>query len=213
MGKIAQTIVSRNQDVQLHLHPCWTYFKHADWKEQLTINPPNDDIRRRSEAEMINIIQEGINIFSRWGIEAPVALRTGSLWVNRTVYRAMKNLGIVYSSNVGLGVFVPEEPELELYSGSAMIEECIELPVLSYIDAFKHLKALTITGSSWNEIEYLLLEASRQNINYVVLLTHPSEFVKNTINHYQDFNENRINKKKLLNLCQFLTGQPDKFSV
>lgn len=215
MGQIAQTIVNRNQDIQLHIHPCWQYFKNPHWKDELTRNPPNDDITKRSLQEIESIFNEGLEAFSQWSLPQPKAVRTGSLMVNHNIYKVMKKTGIQISSNIGAGIFKPTEPELELYSGHHQIGECSEFPVLSYCDmdlaSKKHLKLLTITGCSWNEIEFLLRSAAREKFEYVVLLTHPSEFIKNRDNQYSQIYSNNTNKKRFEKLCTFLKTNSDTF--
>lgn len=217
MGEIAHLIYSQDQDIQLHLHPVWTYFKNPEWQTQLTINPPNDDFRLRKQQEIESLLTEGTDIFLKWGLQKPIAIRTGSLWVNTSVYKAMRSTGIKYSSNVGVGIYRPKDEELQLYSGIHEIESCFELPVLSYrgvdIFSYQHIKTLTITGSSWREIKHLLQLALKKNIDCVVILTHPSEFVKNQNDQYTNFIGNRINQKRFNLLCEFLSENRDKFSV
>lgn len=217
MGRIARDIAARGGDVQLHLHPCWGYFKNPAWADELKVSPPNDDIRRRSPDEIRNLLQEGIDTFSRWGIKPPCALRTGSLIVSRDVYRAMADKGLRYSSNIGVGIFRPQDEDLMRYSGYCEIEGCVELPVLSYRDfgagGAESLKALTITGSSWSEIEHLLSAAARQKIDYLVILTHPFEFVKNANRDFTALQANTVNKKRFEKLCRFLADRSDQFSV
>src|ERR1035437_4760044 len=104
MGNIAHTIVDRGQDIQLHLHPCWQYFKKPNWQEVLKLNPPNDDISRRSYHEIESLLLEGLDIFSLWGLARPKAIRTGSLCVKKDVYKAMQKIGIKLSSNIGFGI-------------------------------------------------------------------------------------------------------------
>ena len=217
MGQIARGIMDRGQDVQLHLHPCWQYFKNQYWQEELKRSPPNDDITRRSCQEIESILLEGLDTFSKWGLPKPKAIRTGSLMVNKNVYKAMGLVGINISSNVGVGIFRPVEKELELYSGMHEIENCYELPVLTYCDinviSKKHLKTLTITGSSWEEIEFLLRAAFRKQLDYMVILTHPSEFVKRKNDQYTDIHPNNINKARFVKLCQFLQSNKNMFTV
>ncbi|MEQ1529624.1 MAG: hypothetical protein ABL925_09930 [Methylococcales bacterium] len=217
MGAIAQTIAQRGQDVQLHLHPCWQYFKNPNWQAQLTVNPPNDDITKRSYQEIEALLLEGLDIVAQWGLPRPKAIRTGSLCVNKDVYKAMRKADIKLASNIGVGIFKPGDADLELYSGCHEIDSCLEIPVLTYCDmrvlSKKHLKLLTITGSCWQEIRFLLLAAAQAKLDYVVILTHPSEFVKNQNDQYTEFAGNNINKKRLAKLCQFLQSNPDKFSL
>jgi hypothetical protein len=59
----------------------------------------------------------------------------------------------------------------------------------------------------------LLQLAVKKNFDSVVILTHPSEFVKNQNDQYTNFIGNRINQKRFNLLCEFLGKNRDKFSV
>jgi hypothetical protein len=215
IGQIAGLLKEKNQDVQLHLHPCWQYFSQTDWQEKLSTTPPNDDFTKLNSETMEKLLADGQAIFAKWGLPAPVALRTGSLKVNRDVYTAMRRCGIRFGSNVGAALFKPAEEALNLYSGCHLVEDCFELPVLSYTDldfaGKKHFKLLTITGSSWGETEYLLRSAIKQGLDYVVLLTHPFEFIKEFDRNR--FVVNKINKKRLVQLCKFLQANTDQLET
>ena len=89
MGEIAQRIAAAGHDLQLHLHPVWTYFDHPQWQQQLALVQPADNMHGRSVEQLASWMQRGIDTFARWGLPAPVALRTGNLMVDRNVYRAM----------------------------------------------------------------------------------------------------------------------------
>lgn len=217
MGKVVETLNTNHQDIQLHLHPCWQYFKNPDWKNQLSITPPNDDITQRSYTEIQSIIGEGIEIFAGWGLPYPNAIRTGGLIVKNDVYKAMSSFNINFSSNIGVAIYKPREPALNLYSGCHILEGCYELPVLTYSDVTisskNHLKLLTITGSSWEEIKILLESAVANKVSHVVILTHPFEFVKNQNQQYTDFNINKINQSRFIKLCSYLQEQKDHFET
>ncbi|WP_018936310.1 polysaccharide deacetylase family protein [Thioalkalivibrio sp. ALJ24] len=212
MGRIAREIHARGHEVQLHLHPCWTYFEQPDWKEQLTRNPPNDDMTRRDHDELVRLIELGQQAFRRWALPEPRVLRTGGLRVGLGVYRAMRECGMPMASNVGLAIFRPEEPELHLFSGDHEIDGVREFPVTSYIDwrlpGKQHHKTLTVTGCSWPEIRSLLRRAQANRIPDVVLLTHPFEFVKHDSDPSKPPRIDRINRHRLEKLCAYIAAEP-----
>jgi len=217
MSNIAKTILTAGHDVQLHIHPCWRHFRRKDWQRQLSSVPPNDSMAGRSTEDIREIIQEGMQAFTRWGVPGPVAIRTGGLQVDITVYRVMHEFGVPLASNIGVAISPPIDNDLHFFSGRHSVAGVLETPVLSYCDLSfqqkKHLKSLTITGSSWRETRHLLNNAERKNIGPVVILSHPSEFVKHSDVQYTQLAPNRLNQSRFEKLCLFLGKNQDRFNV
>jgi peptidoglycan/xylan/chitin deacetylase (PgdA/CDA1 family) len=217
MRDLAMRIMDAGHDVQLHLHPCWTYFRNPDWTERLQSDPPTDHMDGRSVAQLTAWLADGVAIFERWGIGRPGALRTGSMIVDRSVYQAMERVGIRYSSNVALGLYRPADAGLHFYSGIHRVEGVTEICVLTYIDAAigrrAHYRALTITGASWQETRTLLLRAREADVESVVILTHPFEYVKYDRQDFSGLVPNRINQRRLALLCEFLRDHDDRYEV
>lgn len=212
MGEVAGRLHRAGHDVQLHLHPCWSYFESGDWQDRLRVDPPNDDICRRERGEIERLIRCGIETFRRWSLPGPRALRTGGLRVSRRVYEAMRSCGMTVASNIGVGVYRPGEPELSLYSGRHYIEGVLELPVTSYLDRSipgrpRH-KTLTVTGSSWPEMRHLLRQAQRSGVRDIVILTHPFEYIKHRDITYERLYPNRVTRDRLERLCEFVAREP-----
>lgn len=215
MGEIASRIAGAGHDVQLHLHPVWTYFDHPDWRAQLAREQPADNMHGRPLAQLVGWMQRGLDTFGRWGLPAPVALRTGNLMVDRNVYRAMSAVGLKVASNVARAVFEPAEEGLRLNAGVHLVDGITELPVLTYADLQwrqrVHRKALTITGSSLDEAKCLLARAHAAGTGAVVLLTHCHEFVKGDMRGA--LAADRVNQRRLVALCRFLRDAGDRFDV
>jgi peptidoglycan/xylan/chitin deacetylase (PgdA/CDA1 family) len=216
MARFAQQILSAGHDVQLHLHPCWRHFRYSDWQERLGSQPPNDSMAGRDEAELCNLMSDGIGIFERWGIPRPVALRTGGLRTDLSVYKAMARSKIPLASNIGVGVYRPRETVLQLSGGRHWIHGVLEIPTLSYHDlrlpGYDHLKTLTVTGSSWQELRALLRRAHERQAGPVVILSHPSEFVKGQDVQYTRYHANKLNQRRFSRLCQFLHDHRETFT-
>ena len=163
------------------------------------------------------VLGDGIAIFERWGLGRPVALRTGRLMVDRTVYQAMELAGIRVGSNVGLAVYRPADPALHFYSGIHQVGSVIEACITTYIDLAlgnrSHYRTLTITGSSWNEMRTLLLRAHASKVESIAILTHPFEYVKYKRLDFSGLLPNRINQQRLRRLCEFLRDHADCFEV
>jgi peptidoglycan/xylan/chitin deacetylase (PgdA/CDA1 family) len=217
MRDLALRIRAAGHDVQLHLHPCWTYFRNRDWTDRLKSDPPTDHMNGRPVELLRQWLADGIAIFERWGLDRPVALRTGSLMADRSVYQAMELAGVRIGSNIGLGVYRPEDPGLHFFSGIHRVGEVIEVCVLTYKDfevgKRAHHRTLTITGSSWKETRTLLLRAHQSNVETVVILTHPFEYVKCGRPDFSGLLPNRINQRRLVRLCEFLREHRDRFEA
>jgi hypothetical protein len=211
MGQIARRVAANGHDVQLHIHPCWLHYRgeRADTAGQ------NDSCAGRSDGELDNLIAAGIGAFSTWGLPKPIALRTGNLQTDRSVYRAMTRAGIPLGSNIGRAIYRATEPELRISGGRHRIENVLELPVLGYrglrIGPWQRWQNLTISGSSWPEIFSLLWQARRQNISPVVLLTHPFDFVKKKDPQYLNLRRDRVNQGRMLKLLRFLRQYDQDF--
>lgn len=215
MRELALRIKAAGQDVQLHLHPCWTYFKRADWAKHLQSDPPSDHMHSRSVDQLTEWLADGVAIFERWGMGRPQVLRTGSMMADLSVYRAMERTGIRMASNIAFAVYQPPNPELHLYSGVHQIGGVTEAPVLTYIDFMlgtrAHYKSLTITGSSWDEMQTLLQRAHEADIETVVILTHPFEYVKYENPGFTNMAPNPLNQQRLVRLCEFIAQHGDRF--
>jgi peptidoglycan/xylan/chitin deacetylase (PgdA/CDA1 family) len=215
MESVVERILSANQDVQLHLHPCWTAFRDPDWKSRLGAGDPNDNCDGLPIAELKVLIEEGLAALERMGAPQPVALRTGNLRADRNVYRAMAECGLPLASNIGLGLNRPTDSALRLRGGRHWIEGILEVPVLSYIQpALGRTQAdrlFTTTATSTQETEALLWAAREAGVQTVVLLTHPFEFIKGDRLDPGSQRANRINQRRLERLCAFLAEHHDQF--
>lgn len=215
MGELVHRIAEAGHDVQLHLHPVWTYFDHAHWRERLVTVPPNDDLHGRSVDQLAAWMRRGFEVFASWGLPPPVALRTGNLMVDRNVYAAMRQVGLKVASNIARAVFEPAEPALRFNAGVRLIEGITELPVLTYADlqlgARTHRKVLTVTGSSAGEAVALLDRAHAAGAGAVVLLTHCHEFVKGDMRGR--LAADRVNQRRLQAVCRHLARHAGRFEV
>lgn len=213
MAGAVDRILRAGHDVQLHLHPQWLFFRDQDWRRRLPCRPPADNCEGRGEDEILEMIDLGLEAFARWGAPRPIALRTGALRVDRTVYRAMRRRGLYLASNVGLGAFEPIEPELHLAGGRIRVHDVLEVPVLTYRQAtfgsLKALRLLTITSTSAEETRALLEQASRSHQSPCIILTHPHEFVR-YFDSDKPVSPSRINLRRLIALCRLLGRERDR---
>ena len=219
MASVVRRLLEAGQDVQLHLHPCWSWFRDPDWRERLRRAAPLDDCAALQPSELAESMREGAEALIRWGAPRPVAFRAGGLKAGLNVHRAMKLAGIGLGSNVGLGYAAPRDPELlTLASGvREPVEGVRETPVTSYL-APRHSgspgrRLMTVTGASFGEMRGLLEQAAALGISPVTILTHPFEFVKAAPPGFPGVRPNRLNKARLRRLCAYLAARPDLYRV
>lgn len=215
MRAIAQRIAADGHELQLHAHPCWSVFEHADWRERVRQQPRQDDFFGRSEDDSVRLIEQGLATFRDWGLARPTVFRSGSLQHDDRLYRALARTGMPYSSNVGLAIFDSGDPDYRLYSGTHLRHGVVECPVLTFSDwavgGRRHLKSLTIAGTSFAETRTLLDKAERAGIPLVVILTHPFEYVQSRDIGRMPARRHAVNQQRLSSLCEYLARNQDRF--
>lgn len=216
MGPIVKWIQEAGgHEIQLHVHPCWSVFQHEDWWARVRQTPRQDDFFGRAEDDSVRLIEYGLAVFREWGVPAPLVFRSGSLQHDDVLYRALARTGIPYSSNIGLAIFDSGDPRYQMYSGRQLHHGVLECPVLTFSDwsvpGKRHLKTLTITGTSFAETRRLLDQAQRAGIGQVVILTHPFEYVQSHDDTLAHARRHRVNQERLAQLCQYLNQARDRF--
>ena len=213
MRSVTQRILEAGQDVQLHLHPAWTYFADADWPERLPHHPPDDSIAGRRVQELEELLGQGIAWLRGWGADRPVAFRSGNLQADRALYEAMARLNLVLGSNLGIGIERPDDQSLHLYGGRHWIDGVLELPVLTYklfgVRRYPVLKCLTVLGTTWGEMRALLYAAVSANLSPVILLTHAQEFVIASDIQYTNIAPNPLTRGRFRRLCALLNADSE----
>jgi peptidoglycan/xylan/chitin deacetylase (PgdA/CDA1 family) len=215
MAAIARRIAEHGHEVQLHTHPCWAVFRHGDWRERVRRQPRQDDFLGRAEDDTVDLLRQGQETFGDWGVPAPTVFRSGNLQHDDALFAALARAGIPYSSCVGLAVFDSMDPNYCLYSGAHRRHGVLEMPVLTFQDwqvgGRRHLKTLTIAGTSFAETRLLLERAHAQGVPLVVILTHPFEYVQRRDDQMRRARGNALHQERLVQLCRFLDGARDRF--
>jgi peptidoglycan/xylan/chitin deacetylase (PgdA/CDA1 family) len=215
MRPIVRRIEDDGHELQLHAHPCWSVFQHEDWRERVRQQPRQDDFFGRSEDDSVHLIEQGIETFKSWGLARPTVFRSGSLQHDDHLYRALARTRMPYSSNVGLAIFDSGDPDYRMYSGIHERHGVLECPVLTFNDwsvgGRRHLKSLTIAGTSFAETRTLLDKAERAGIPLVVILTHPFEYIQSRDIGRAPARRHHVNQQRLASLCQYLDQNRDRF--
>lgn len=217
MRAIVHEIRDQGHEIELHLHPCWSIFEHEDWRSRSAATKPRDSFFGRSIADSVALLEQGIETFADWGIDRPKAFRSGNLQHDANLYRALAQVGIPYSSNIGSAIFTSGDPDHKLYSGQHLLHGVVECPILSFIDwsfaSRKHMKSLTIAGTSFDEMKTLLTKARLAGIETVVILTHPFEYVQSRDTSFRHTRTQYVTQQRLRRLCQYLQQNDDAFEA
>jgi hypothetical protein len=217
MGAIARKIHDRGHDVQFHAHPCWTAFQDKEWRDRVVGATPCDSFAELGIADIGRVLDIGLRAFSRWGLPLPCAFRAGNLQVDNRIYPLLEQYGIPLASNVGLGTYLPSDPELLLAGGRHWIGSTLEVPISSYVDlhlpGIKRWKTFTVIGTGGWEARQWLRHAAAIGLGPVVVLTHPSEFVHRDSDDYTNLRRNEMTRNRLHKLCGFLARHPLEFEV
>ena len=218
MEGVVNDILAAGQDVQLHIHPVWSQvFSFPDWRNRLDAIKPNDSVLTRSQGQLEALFGEGAGILERWCGYRPLALRMGNLHVNRNVYKAMYGVELFVSSNIGRGIYDPVDSALSLSHGCSAIDGVYEYPVTSYVGlhlpGIKELKSLTITGSSFSELKYIIEQAYENGIGCAVILSHTFEFIKGHDIQFNNGKRNMLTQRRLRKLCEYISNNSDRFET
>ena len=218
MEGVVNDILAAGQDVQLHLHPVWSQvFSISGWQNRLDEIKPNDSVLTRSQDQLESLFGEGADILEKWCGYRPLALRTGNLHVSRNVYKAMFEVEMFVSSNIGRGIYEPVDSALRLSHGCRIVDGVYEYPVTSYVGlhlpGIKELKSLTITGSSFSEAKSIIELAYKKGIGSVVLLTHTFEFIRGHDCQFNNGKRNMLTQGRLRKLCEYISNNSDRFET
>jgi peptidoglycan/xylan/chitin deacetylase (PgdA/CDA1 family) len=217
MRPIVHRIRDEGHELQLHTHPCWSVFQHEDWRERMRGLRRQDDFRGRPVEDSVRLLEQGIETFRDWGLPRPTAFRSGNLQYDANLYKALAIAKIPYSSNVAHAIFNTGDPQFELYSGVHAREGVLECPVLTFADwnvaGRKHLKSLTIAGTSFAETRRLLDAAHAAEIPLVVVLTHPFEYIQKHDVGFRHTRRHSLTQQRLRKLCAYLADHQDRFDA
>jgi peptidoglycan/xylan/chitin deacetylase (PgdA/CDA1 family) len=213
MGEIARRIRDAGHDVQLHIHPCWLAFDDGPYVRKPGSPPPNDQCGSFPPEAFARILQRAVDIFERWGVARPVALRTGGFNVSRNVYLAQRLAGIPLASNVCASIAPSVDDRLRFRSGRHLVEGIVEAPALSFVDyrriGKEHLRPFQITAVSSAELRLVLSRVNQAGLDTVVTVTHAFEYFK-LRDERGEVRANRINQKRLEALCAAVSRDPDR---
>lgn len=204
-------------DVEMHIHPCWRFFKDSNWRNRIKTTRCNDSMAGTAE-EAEEIVEDALSVFNTMVGRNPIAVRTGNLSIDLRALAAFKKLGIPISSSVGIGYQLPQDKPLQLYGGVSHFGGISEIPVFSFHQVTVRgvrRKLFTLTGTSFPLAQKILLWAASRGVSPIVILTHAHEFSDKVQPHRNSptYRPNIANQKKWQSLCQFLGENRKQFNV
>jgi hypothetical protein len=214
MGAYVQQMLDADQDVQLHLHPCWLAFEGGHLSRFGAIN---DSCSELDVPHLADLIGDGASQIGAWTGTRPSAMRTGNFSVGLSAFAAMGQSGLKYSSSICLAVQQPPEPELAVTGGMHEFAGIRELPVTCFADVgpvgHGRLRPMQVRSLTAREQIDLLNAAHACGNPIAVIVTHPFEFVKSRDFRYTALRPNRIVQARFRRLCAFLAENSRRFDV
>jgi hypothetical protein len=209
MQHYVSELLKANQDVQLHLHPVWRYFRDKEFV--------SDNCSDHSVEFMLELLEEGKSSIKNWTGNKPVALRTGNFSAGDNVYKAMGIANLKISSNICMGSVDYNDPELLVTHGIHNIYGITELPVSCFYDKniikWNNLRSLQITALGGYEIPSILDKMEKSGHQVAVIVTHPFEFLKTKDFRYTNMRINKMVQSRAEYLCNFLSNNRNRFQV
>jgi hypothetical protein len=214
MGGYVEELLRAGQDVQLHVHPCWLSFEGGKLDRSNIVTDHCCDLE---SGRLTTLIAESADRLAAWTGMRPSGMRTGNFSTALSVFEAMIQAGLSYSSNICLAAHRPPEPELVVTGGVHNFSGIRELPVTCFFDigpvGHGRLRPMAITALTTRELINLLNMARDSGNPVVVIVTHPFEFLKKRDFRYTDVRPNRMVQKRFKHLCTFLSSSTGKFEV
>lgn len=214
MGGYVDGLMSLGHDPQLHVHPAWLSFRGGKASAASRVS---DNCADHPAERLVDFLETGKRQFERWTGMPPVAMRTGSFSTSRAAFKAMSYVGLKASSSICVGHSPPREAELQLPSGAHLIDGIWEYPITCFRDrgpvGRSRFRGLQITACAQWEIRALLEKANRNGYPYIIVVTHPFEFIKKDGPRYARLTANRINQSRFHWLCTYLAENSGRFSV
>jgi hypothetical protein len=214
MGRYVEQLQAAGQDVQLHLHPSWLTFANGGLSNDGKVT---DHCHELGHGELVALIEKGCEQIRAWTGCRPTGMRTGNFSTALNVFEAMRETRLENASNICLAMHRPAEEELWKPAGCHRIAGIRELPVTCFVDngpvGRGKLRPLQVTALGAAEHIGLLRQAYDKQLQVVVIVTHPFEYLKKKDFRYRGLRANRMIQSRFETLCAFLAENGDKFSV
>jgi hypothetical protein len=212
--EVCEYILSRNHEVQLHLHPAYLNFSLPDPSEKKY----SDLIGNYDLATQVEFFEEGCCLLEQYGAPRPKAFRAGCFGSNLDTLLALAKTGFAVDCSynpayVGKSCLLPEIEGNEVRSWNGIREYPVTgFKEVSYLRASRKM-ALDINGASFAEIRWLLLHAHAQGLRNVTIIAHSFSFLRSYDVQYRKVKPRKTAIKRFEKLCAFLAEHHGQFNV
>jgi hypothetical protein len=215
-------LLSRGQDVQLHVHPTYRYYFDAlnvRTRGQEYVPPqPNDLLAEFPADRQMELLHESLMLFERFAGFRPSAFRAGSFSANGTTLNCLRQLGISLDSS-----FNPCYPSLS-FRGENLVPNRVcqingvwEMPIAvartPLQEGVNGLKPADPSSVSSRELETMLETGVTSGQQHFVMILHSFSMIKSKDESYSDIRPNQIVIQRLERLVKYLAAHPDRYRV
>lgn len=213
--KVVHTILRRNHDVQLHLHPNYLNFD-LERPQDLKFSDLCGDYPLDAQVQMIS---EAARMLERGGAPKPLAFRAGCFGADVKTLRALKINGLLIDSSYNQA-YVGTTCKLPNWAVNDVTEQegIFEFPVTQFVESsgLRPLRSmpLDINGVSFEEIKYVL-NAARNGTGprNITVLLHSFSFLKPYDVQYRRMRPRWNVIRRFDKLCRFLAANASSFRV
>jgi hypothetical protein len=209
LQEVVSLVKDAGHEIQLHTHP--------EWVNEAKTRIFEDDFPRRAfirdftYQQQAKLIEIGLDLFKRTGVDGINAFRAGSYGFNRDTLKALRDNGILIDtsynkvSQAGIANVLPEQLLLQ----PTLVDGVTIYPVSVFGDSnVQSLRPLQLTACSYREFESVLFHAVENEWDSVVIVSHSFELMTQGQERLDPIIFKRFKK-----LCKLLADHSDLFNV
>ncbi len=208
---MVDSIRRKGHAVELHLH--------TEWLARFRANPlggaTGQHIREFGVEDQARLLALGQANLGQAGAPTVSAYRAGNFGASWETLKALGRVGIRTDTSMNPAHFggACRMPVSAVPSGLVERYGVLELPVTVFEDRPGHYRPLQVCACSSAEMEAVLLHAWRENVPFVVLLTHSFELLKRNGRAARYWKPSAIRIRRFERLCRFLGEHREKFET
>lgn len=212
--EVCDSILKRNHDVQLHIHPNYLNFTLPDPRKMYY----SDLIGNYSLSRQIELIEEAKETLVDFGSPNPIAFRAGCFGANLATLEALEKTGFLLDSSynkayLGSSCLLPDANINDL----VFMEGIWEFPITNFIEHIpfrkRRLKPLDINGVSFEEMAFVLKKAKSEGPNNITIILHSFSFIKPYDVQYIKARPRSHVIQRFEKLCRFLADNDSSYHV
>lgn len=215
-------LLSRNQDVQLHVHPTYHFFSlalSARASGSTYVPPENNDLLwALPESLQMDVLGRSAEVFEALAGRRPIAFRAGCFAASRFTLRCLNRLGILLDSS-----FNPCYPAVSFPSETlqpncvANMEGVWEIPVTvartPLRESGQGWKHADPSSLSVGELRTMLEGSVAGGLRHFVFVFHSFSAVKTKDETYRGMRPDALVIDRLERLAAYLASRPDLYRV